>query len=476
VFRPPPPAELRAGFARIRTRMRLPDGFPAGAVAEAVRVSSEHPAGGDGRHDALDLELFTIDPPESVDLDQAFHARRTGAGFRVDYAITDVGRFVAPGGEIDAESRRRGQTLYSPDMRTTLYPQALEQAASLLPGAVRPAVLWTFDLDEHGASRGAQVRRALVRSRRRMSYQEAQRRIDQGIGPEPLLILREVGLLLEERERARGGVSLDVPAQEVVPGNGGYRLAFTCPLPVEGWNAQISLLTGMSAAAFMLEAEVGLLRTLPPIADDVLAELGRTARALGVDWPEGIGYAEFLRSLDGSRPEEAALMAFAPRVFRGGGYSVIGERLGDGRDHPDGGPIHHAIAAPYSHVTAPLRRVADRFVNEIVLAIADGREPPRWAVEALPELPEIMARADRKADELERRSLDYVEAAVLAPRIGETFDALVIEAFEHGATVQLREPAVRALCRGAGLQLGEPLRVRLVEADPDRGSVQFVPA
>jgi exoribonuclease R len=474
VFRPRPPGELGDGFARIRTRLGLPDGFPSGVLADAARAARRDPFDSTDHTDRLDIEFLTIDPPESVDLDQAFQAERDGDGFRARYAITDVGWFISPGGPIDVESRHRGQTLYSPDLRTTLYPPALEQSASMVPGLVRPAILWTFDLDEHGATRTVAVHRALVRSARRLTYDEAQRAIDSGGADESLRVLRELGIRLQERERARGGVSLAVPAQEVARDDGSYRLVFRCPLPVEEWNAQISLLTGMSAAALMLGSGAGLVRTLPPVPDAVLAELRLTARALEVTWPEGTGYAEFLRSLDGGRPEHAALMAHATRLFRGGGYEVV--RGESPKPRGRGDLWHHAIAAPYAHVTAPLRRVADRFANEIVLAIAAGRAPPPWAMEALPELPQVMADADRRADELERRSLDYVEAAVLESRVGETFDALVIEAFDRGVIIQLREPAVRAYCKGRGLALGESLRVRLVEANPRRGIVEFVPA
>jgi exoribonuclease R len=452
----------------------LAEAFPSDVLDEATHVAGRDPSSSDQHADRLDLDLLTIDPPESVDLDQAFHAERDGRGFRVHYAITDVGWFVAPGGAIDAESRRRGQTLYSPDLRTTLYPPPLERSASLLPGSVRPAILWTFDLDEHGGARAVDVHRALVRSARRLTYEEAQRVIDSGAADESLAVLRDAGMRLRERERARGGVSLAVPAQEVTRSEGSYRLLFRCPLRVEEWNAQISLLTGMSAAAFMLGSGVGLVRTLPPVPDDVLAELRLTARALHVTWPERVGYAEFLRALDGSNPEHAALMARATRLFRGGGYRVVAGES-SGREGPSQ-LMHHAIAAPYAHVTAPLRRVADRFANEIVLSIAAGRAPPAWATEALPQLPGIMADADRRTDELERRSLDYVEAAVLESRVGEAFDALVIESFDRGGTVQIREPAVRAYCKGHGLPLGKRLRVRLVEADPRRGIVQFLRA
>jgi exoribonuclease R len=453
--------------------MGVPEGFPPAVLEEAGEAAVRQT--GDSHHvDRLDLELLTIDPPESVDLDQAFHAERTGAGYRVHYAITDPGWFVTPGGAIDGESRRRGQTLYSPDLRTTLYPPALERAASLLPGAVRPAILWTYELDERAAPFDVRVHRAEVRSDRRLTYQEAQEAIDAGKANESLKLLRELGVRLTALERARGGVSLAVPAQEVVRADGSYGLLFRRPLPVEEWNAQISLLTGMAAASLMLRAGIGLVRSMPPVSADVLAELRLTARALHVQWPDHMGYAEFLRGLDRRDRGHAALMAYATRLFRGGGYAVVSRPTSERGDHED--LVHHALAAPYAHVTAPLRRVADRFANEIVLAIADGREPPFWAEETLPLLPRIMAEADRRSDELERRSIDYVEATVLQSRIGELFDATVIEAFERGATVQLRDPAVRARCRGARLTLGARVKVRLVEASPRRELVLFAPA
>ena len=91
---------------------------------------------------------MTIDPPGSLDLDQAYFGERRGDGYRVRYAIADVGHFVARGGPIEAEAWRRGQTAYAPDKRSPVYPLSLsEGAASLLPDGDRPAVCFTLDLD-----------------------------------------------------------------------------------------------------------------------------------------------------------------------------------------------------------------------------------------------------------------------------------------------------------------------------------------
>ncbi len=126
-------------------------------------------------------------------------------------------------------------------------------------------------------------------------------------------------------------------------------------------------------------------------------------------------------------------------------------------------------------MTAPLRRLADRFCNEVVIALCAGIPPPAHTVAALPELPALMAASHDRAGELERRIVDFVEAAVLESRVGEVFQGVITEVSKRGGTVQLRDPAVRGRCDAHDLPLGEEIQVRLVEADPDKGIVSFVP-
>ena len=113
---------LREGFARIRDELGLPTDFPADVVAEAEESAREArmPA-----EDLTDLPFLTIDPPGSTDLDQAMHLERRNGGYRLRYAIADVATYVRPGGALDAEAHRRGETHYSPDTRTPLHPPVL---------------------------------------------------------------------------------------------------------------------------------------------------------------------------------------------------------------------------------------------------------------------------------------------------------------------------------------------------------------
>ena len=463
----PTAADLVRGFERIRAAMELPDRFPQDVLDAADRAVARQPEEGDDHRPRPEIEFVTIDPPGSKDLDQAFQADRDGEGFIVRYAIADPGWFISPGDPLDVESRRRGQTLYAPDSRVRLYPPVLgEGAASLLEGQVRPSVLWEMTLDGMGEPRSVDVSRALVTSREQMTYEEAQREIDGGSPRRSLELMSVIGRLRQERELERGGIHIELPEQEVSGPAGDYALAFRGPLPVEEWNAQISLLTGMVAAHLMLEGGTGILRTMPPPDDERLDALRRTAQTLRLEWPDGLSYQEFLHRVDPAHPGHAALMNVALGLFRGAGYTPF-----------DGSPpvetLHSGIASAYAHVTAPLRRLADRFANEVALSSCGGRPPPGWVREALVEMPEIMKESHRRNGELERRIVDFVESAILEPQVGREFDALVVEAGEKSGSVQLLDRAVVGHCRCPGLVLGTPVRVRLKNADAESTNLEF---
>ncbi|MEU8790330.1 RNB domain-containing ribonuclease [Streptomyces sp. NPDC048643] len=466
-----PEAPLRAALSALRTELGVPETFPAEALAEAAQPP-RLPA-----YDATDIPLFTIDPPTSEDLDQAMHlSRRDKGGYRVRYAIADVAAFVTPGGALDAEAHRRVMTLYFPDEKIPVHPPGLSEGrASLLPDQTCPAVLWTIDLDADGRTEATDVRRALVRSRAKLDYAHVQRQIDAGTAEEPLALLKNVGTLREALEVERGGISLNVPEQEIVEKDGTYELAYRAPLPADGWNAQISLLTGMAAADLMLAYGTGVLRTLPAAPDGAVGRLRRTARALRIDWPHHVSYAQLIRSLDPHRPHHAAFLQECTTLLRGAGYTVF-------RDGalPEA-TAHAAVAAPYTHCTAPLRRLVDRYAGEICLAAVAGQAPPEWALAALDALPKEMADGGRRAGTVERECVDIVEAALLKDRVGELFEGCVVDVQEHEptvGTVQLESPAVFARIAGgtARLPLGERLRVRLTQADPGTTKVQFAPA
>ena len=470
--RPAVPA-LETGVARIRAEMRLPEAFP-GDVEAAAREAAAHPRLPPGE-DRDDIPFVTIDPPGAMDLDQALHVARDGDGYVVHYAIADVAAFVAPGDPVDLEANRRGETLYGAEDKIPLHPRALsEDAASLQPDRRRPALLWTMRLDATGEGVSVDVRRAMVRSRARLDYDGVQDAIDAGSADPMWAHVRAVGELRIERERRRGGVSLPLPEQEIRSGNGaggdGWHLEYRARRAVEDWNEQLSLLTGMAAADLMVRHRVGLLRTLPEPPPYAIARLHRTARALGIAWPAPLGYPEFIRSLDPSNPRHVAMMVSCTSVLRGAGYAAFDGEL-------PAQPLHSALASTYTHATAPLRRLVDRYTGELCLALCAGAAPPQWVLDALPGLPRTMAAADQRAGRYERAVIDLAETLVLAPHAGETFEGSIVEVDgenRHHGTAMLHALAIEApVAAPHDLPLGDVVRLRLDLADPATRAIRF---
>ena len=460
----PPEAAGKPDFAAIRAEFAVPEEFPADVLADAEKRARQPVL---PELDATDVPLVTLDPVGSRDLDQAVHLAARDGGYRVSYAIADVGAYVRLGGALDAEARRRGQTLYCPDRRIPLHPPVLsEGAASLLPDQLRAAVLWTIDLDADGEPVRVDLRRARVRSRAQLDYPSVQAQVDAGTLPEALALLPEVGRLLQQRGAERGAIELGTPEQEVMAAADGWTLALRGDLPVEGWNAEISLLTGRCAAALMLDGGIGLLRTLPPARSEDVDRLRLLAPALGVEWPADAGPGAAVAGLDLRRPGHAAFVEEAASLLRGAAYTPF-----DGA--PPEQPLHSGVAAAYAHVTAPLRRLVDRFGTEICLALSAGREPAAELRAALPELPGLMTASDRRTREVERAVVDAVEAWLLRGREGQVFSAVVVDADNGKGTVALDGLAVRGRCEGAALTPGTRVHVRLEAADVPGRSVRF---
>jgi exoribonuclease R len=458
-------APLPLDFASIRRELEVPGDFPTEARAEA-----EHVAGRafPDQEDATGLDLVTIDPPGSRDLDQAVAIESTGDGWVVSYAIADVAAWVDPGGAVDQAARTRTQTYYAPDVRTPLHPPVLgEGAASLLPDGPRPAALWTIGVDRSGATTSVDVRRAMVRSRAQLTYREVQDQLDAGRAPASIAAFPEIGTALLAAARERGAIELGLPDQEVVPtGNGSWTVELRADLPVERWNAQISLLTGRAAAWLMIEAGIGILRTVPQADPATFPRLQQAARSLGIAWPDGTHPGAVLASLDTSQPRDAAFADLAAELLRGAAYTSF-------TGAPPADPGHAGVGAPYAHVTAPLRRLVDRFGTEICLAACQDRPVPDWVTDALADLPDEMAAGDARAKKLDRAVVDATEAVVLAGRVGEVFPAAVVETGDRSGTVVLEDPPVRARCDTKHLPLGDVIHVRCTEADVPTRTVRF---
>ena len=457
---------LADGLTAIRAQFQVPSSFPPQVLAAADSAAQRRPS----EHiDRCDMHFVTLDPASSTDLDQAFAIEVAGTDLILHYAIADVAWFVGDGDVIDNEAWRRGTTTYLPDGKASLYPPVLcEQAASLLPanvppGGPRPAVVFTVRVAPDGAVKLDGAARALIRSRAKLAY-DSVRDTDLPAG------FAELASRIAGAEERRGAARVDPPEQEVTAdgvnqaGEPHFTLSLRPQMQSEQRNAAMSLATNMAVADALLAAKTGLFRVMAAPDARAEARLRHTARAFGLDWPDAVPLTAFERTLKPADPAQAAFMLAVRRAGQGASYVPY---------RPGVVPWHAAMAATYTHATAPLRRLADRYVVRAALAVANGQPVPAAVSEAFQRLPAAMARAGAHDAQVERAAIDLAEAAILSGREGEVFSAVVTDLGENGARIQLCDLPIVARTAAHGVVPGAQIAVRLDATDPFRRLITF---
>ena len=451
-----PDRMLTEGLAEIRAQFRIPASFPAPVLAAAETAAKRSPS---EHTDRTAMPFVTLDPASSTDLDQAFAIEAAGPDLLLHYAIADVAWFVADGDLLDAEAWKRGETTYLPDGKAGLYPPVLaEGAASLLPDGPRAAVIFTTRVAEDGAVKLQGVERAIIRSRAKLAYDDVR---DDQLPPGFIELARRI----TAAEDRRGAARVDPPEQEVEShGNGTFTLRFRPLLPSETRNAAMSLASNLAVADALQAAGTGLFRVMSEPSDFAVRRLRLTALAFGLEWADAASLAQFEKTLDPRDPRHGAFMLAVRRAGEGASYVPF---------RPGVIPWHAAMAATYAHATAPLRRLADRYVIRAALAVVNGLPVPLAVSEAFARLPAVMDKAQARSGQVERAVIDLAETAMLSGREGENFAAVITDIGENGARFQLCELPVVARATAHDVVPGTAIRVRLDQADPIRRSLAF---
>ncbi|MBX9644092.1 MAG: RNB domain-containing ribonuclease [Novosphingobium sp.] len=451
-----PDCLLAEGLAAIRAQFKVPAVFPP-AVEEKARAAAARPL---SEHaDRTKVPFVTLDPASSTDLDQAFAIEAAGGDMLLHYAIADVPWFVADGDPIDTEAWTRGETFYLPDGKAGLYPKVLsEAAASLLPDGPRAAVVFTTRVAPDGAVALQGVERAVIQSRAKLGYESAtEDQLPAGFA--------ELARRIAAAEDARGAARVDPPEQEVERDGAGHFTLRLRPLAeAERRNAALSLATNLAVADALYAAQTGLFRVMAGPDERAVARLRHTARAFALDWPEQASLAQFEKTLDPQDPRAAAFMLAIRRAGNGASYVPYEEGVK---------PWHAAMAATYCHMTAPLRRLADRYVIRAALSLANGRPIEGEVEAAFHKLGPVMGNGAARSSQVERAVVDLAEAVILAGREGQHFAAVVTQLDEAGTRIQLCDLPVVARTTARAVRPGDRIEVRLDTADPARRLVGF---
>ncbi|HEY0708298.1 MAG TPA: RNB domain-containing ribonuclease [Polyangia bacterium] len=459
--------------------------FSSAALAEAQ--AAQRPDGNGATRDVVDLRdrpWSSIDNPTSRDLDQIEWAERLGSGrARLFVGIADVDALAAAGGAIDQHAGHNTTSVYTGVVTFPMIPEQLSShLTSLHEGEDRLAVVVEMVIDESGSITDVGARRALVQNRARLAYGEVGAWLTGNGGApgklatdpalaEQLRLQREISAWLRTRRRADGALELETSEVRTVATDGRVvGLEQTVRNAARDLIEDIMLATNTAIAGLCETAGVSWIRRIvrsPERWDRIVAlaaSLGATLPAS----PSGTALAQFLLSQRVSDPDHFPELSLALLKLIGKGEYAV-ERRGEDLEG------HFGLAiGDYSHSTAPNRRYADLVTQRLLKAIIAGRPAP-YADEALDAIALRCTEREDEAKRVERKLSKLAAAAFIAPRVGESFDAVVTGVSGKGTFARVFHPPVEGrVVRGeAGWDVGDRVRVRLLAADPETGYIDF---
>jgi ribonuclease R len=477
--------------------------FADEAMAEIERLPKPSRS---GREDLTEIPLVTIDPEDAKDHDDAVWAADDADGSNeggviVVVAIADVSFYVRPGMDLDREARLRGNSVYFPDRVVPMLPEKLSNdLCSLKEGELRPCLAVRMVFDRNGNKISHRFMRATMRSAARLSYQEAQAAIDGKPNAKTAKLLdgvlkplwRAYGILKSARDR-RAPLDLDLPERKIVLDAYGLVSDIIVPERLEAHKLiEEFMVQANVAAAEALEAKNSPLiyRVHDAPASEKVVALSEFLRSLGISasksaFTRAVQFNRVLAKAAGTEHEEllneVILRTQAQAEYRSGNLGHFGLNL-----------------KRYAHFTSPIRRYADLIVHRALVSaygLGEGGLSNEEKSE-LSAIAEAISRSERKAMSAERETVDRLIALHLAERTGEIFAGRISGVTRFGLFVKLDRTgadgfvpmamigrdyyrhieASHALVgerTGETFRLGDPVEVRLVEANPSAGALRF---
>jgi ribonuclease R len=478
----------------------IPTEFSAAALAEAEAALPVDPA---GRADLRQIPLVTIDGSDARDFDDAVWAEpdpdpENPGGWHLIVAIADVAWYVRPGGALDQEAERRGNSVYFPDRVVPMLPEALSnELCSLKPGVDRACLAVHLWIDAAGRKRRHRFERGVMRSAGRLTYEEVQAARDGAalcaLSQDALTALYGAFAALARARAARGALELDIREDRVVLNEERRPVGVVRAVQLDSHRLieEFMILANVAAAEELEARQRPCMYRVHDTPDPekveslraVLEETGIAGLLLAKGQaPKPELFNRVLRRAAGT-PEAALVNDLVLRCQAQAAYSP--NNIG-----------HFGLALRrYAHFTSPIRRYADLLVHRALLAGLDELPGPT-GLERLASIGEHISATERRAAAAERAAIERYRAMLLSSSIGSLFAARISGVSGFGLFVSLLDNGADGLVpismlpgdyydrderthrlvgrrSGRVYRLGDEVSVRLVEADGLGGRLVF---
>ena len=486
----------------------LPTEFPEKVLNQAERVAKAvTTADMAGRKDVRSWQTVTIDGEDAKDLDDAITLTKEGDRYILGVHIADVTNYVQENSALDWEAKKRGTSVYLVDRVIPMLPRRLSNGiCSLNAGCDRLALSCLMDIDEKGKVIGSRIAETVICVDQRMTYTSVKKILEDQDAEEiekyqefvPMFEkMRELSELLRKNRHARGSIDFDFPEAKIILDKKGK------PVDIRPYEANTAtkiiedfmLLANETVASEYFWQEIPFLYRVHDTPDpekiQALAEFIRNF-GYGLKGVQDEVHPKELQKLlsrVADSPEEALISRLTLRSMKQARYST--ECTG-----------HFGLAAKYyTHFTSPIRRYPDLQIHRIIKENLRGRlnaERIAHYQEILPEVAEHSSKTERRADEAERDTDKMKKAEYMQQHIGEEYEGVISSITSWGMYVELPN-TIEGLIHVANLyddryyynenthemvgsdlgkvyKLGQSIRVRVLDADKENATIDFVPA
>ena len=495
-------------FARIVREHNLPLDFPQDVKREVEKIPDEIPASEfAGREDLTGLLTFTIDPEDAKDFDDAISVEKLEGGrFRVGVHIADVSHFVRENSRLDHEALARGRSTYLVDRVIPMLPMKLSgNLASLVPEETRLTISVLMDLDREGNLHSYGIKESVIRSAKRLTYDEAQTLIERRLrwrAPKTMKRISEtlkyanyIARALKERRAGRGAIEFETSEVDIVVDDEGRAVDIKPEKRLASHNLieELMILANETVAEHMSYMGRMFIYRVHEVPDEEdMKDLAVFAEGLGhrFRWTKGVSARTLQALLDKvkGRPEELIISMFLLRSLKKAVYSE--RNVG-----------HFGLASRcYTHFTSPIRRYPDLVVHRLLKRYGIRRVSPRDSEALLgfvKRASSIASVREVEGDEAERAAIKARICEFMESKIGEEYWGTISGIVDFGFFVMLNENLAEGLVHvstlgndyytldrtktmlfgsrtGTHFRVGDRVKVRVVSVDRGKREIDFM--
>lgn len=480
--------------------------FPQNVLYEAEKLQSKTMT--PGRIDLRNEWIVTIDGADAKDLDDAIGVKKLANGnFELGVHIADVAEYVTENSLLDREALKRGTSIYTPDEVIPMLPEHLSNnLCSLHPGSPKATLSITMELDRTGKVLSSRIDETLIESKQRFTYDEVQELIDISDGkksvtettvkyPKEIISLIENGLelkrILDKRRAKEGKIDFDLKEVKIITDAQGKVVSISKRDRSESHKVieEFMILANEEISRFFSEKKIPFLyRVHEKPSEEKTDNLILLLDHYGYHISRETLSPRSLREIMDTLHEKDYYFVLSKQILQSMSKAIYSEEMLG----------HYGLALQYySHFTSPIRRYPDLQIHRIIKAwlhkSLDKKELSRFR-ELLPKVAKHTSTTERQAESIEYMIRDIKIIDYMQDKIGQIYDGIISSIGDHGIYVELpngieglvymrdmrathhfdeRAGTLKSLSGGKTFSLGDPIRVRVTQADKTLRRLDF---